>query len=634
MAKILILAANIGIVVGGYGGAERSLKLAESMPEHDVTVLMSSMNGDNQSKVINPKLKMIHVVEDRNTAMQVFQYSKRECAGNLDIAIYQMYNRIIRYKAELKKQIQAADLIILDHVGAMGLVRGLDINIPVIYASHNCESDLADQMYPRHPLNKRTMFEMEKAIIELSDVITYCSKEDISKMKDLYNFDKPTYYIPNGTDEQELNRNNANSKDLVFIGSGHGPNVDAAKSLIDTARVLPEYRFNIIGKCGESIPKEGLPSNYIVHGFLSDQIMELLFSNSFAFLNPMTAGSGTHLKIMRALSHGLPIISSRTGLRGFTDDEINNTLFVAANNEEIVKSINVLKNEKEYERVSRATQELAKPYLWPVIQKQFDEVVNSVIKVKPTVHEVSETKEKESVLIYSIIRNNGATLDRYYDQIVATVSMLTDYNFYLSIYENDSTDNTAAKLMAKDWSFLSGVSIVSEKLGTQHYGSVKDAQRVENLAKARNKAIEGGGFLSKVDYILMTEGDNSFQPADVEKLLSFKSKEPNFDVVSAISIRDNGSHYDWWATRTGPNYKRGASEVPRNFNRLKYDQYYSTSNGLCLYRAKPFQEGARYGWTNLVTGEFDCEMVVVCQELRNRGYDKVFINYESKSYHH
>lgn len=630
MARVLILAANIGMAVGGYGGAERSIKLAGSMPEHDVTILMSSMAGEDQSKVINPRLKMIHILEERNLGAQMYQYAKREFEGNLDITIYALFNRLVRYRAELKKQLTKTDLVILDHVGAIGLVKNIDINVPVLYASHNCESDLANQMYARYPANKKHMFDMEKSIIELSDAITYCSKDDIEKMNSLYSINQPTFYIPNGTDPQAIiNRSNHTSKDLIFIGSGHGPNVDAARSLIDTARLLPEYRFNIIGKCGESVKKENLPDNYIVHGFLSDQLMGLLFENAFAFLNPMTAGSGTHLKIMRALSYGLPVISSTVGLRGFSEDEIKDTLLIADSDDDIIKTINLLKDEDTYNKVSKKTKKLSEPYMWPKIQEEFNTVVNSMLS--PT-KSLEVDKEKEDVLIYSIIRNNAKTIDRYYDQIKMTVESLQDYNFYLSIYENDSTDSTRQKVLSKDWSFLSGISIVSENINTNHFGSVKSEERVENLAKARNKAIEAGGFLDKVKYVLMVEGDNSYTPMDVQKLLSFGEQE-QFDVVSALSIRENGTHYDWWATRTGPIYKQGASEVPRNFKNLKYDKYYSTSNGLCLYKAKPFQEGVRYGWINHKTNKFDCEMVVVCQEFRQRGYDKIFINYQARSHH-
>lgn len=380
MARILVLAANVGMAVGGYGGAERSIKLAESMPEHDVTVMMLSLTGENRTASITPNLKFLHVQEDRNTASYVLQYAKREFAGNLDVAFYVLSNRLTKFRTELRQQLESTDLVILDHVGAIGLIKGIEVNVPVLYSSHNCETDLANQMYAKVSNNKKFISEMEQSIVQRSNVMTYCSTEDIKKMNDLFNVGIPSFYIPNGTDYKEINRNNYKSKDLIFIGSAHGPNVEAAKSLIATARMLPEYRFNIVGSCGNSISQDNLPPNFIVHGFLSDQIMELLFENAFAFINPMTSGSGTHLKMMRALSHGLPIISSSIGLRGFSEEEIKDTMLVANNDKEMCDAIARISDEKTYEKISKATYKLSANYLWQGIQKEFSGVVNSMIE--------------------------------------------------------------------------------------------------------------------------------------------------------------------------------------------------------------------------------------------------------------
>ena len=624
------------MAVGEYGGAERSLKLAEGLVGHDVTVLMSSTGMDNKSKVINDNLRLVHINEDPRTCTSISQYAHRSFGRNLDIAMFAMSGKLVKFKAALEEYQKNADLIILDHVGAMALINDVKLTVPVLYASHNCETSLAEQMYPKLRENIKYIKAMEQKILEKSDAFTYCSHEDAEKINELFNPGKPSYYIPNGTDERSFIRSDTSrSKDIIFIGSGHPPNVVAATNLIAVARSMPDYRFNIIGKCGESLERSSLPKNMVVHGHISEDVMDDMFKNAFAFINPMNSGSGTHLKVMRALSYGLPIISSDVGLRGFTPSEITDTMIVANGTGEMINAITTLQDSKLYSKISNNTVNLSKNYVWPKIQNDFKNVVESMLQgkeLKPVV--VNLPVEKKKVLIYSIIRNNAKTMDRYYAQVKAIVDRHSDeYEFYLSIYENDSTDDTRHQAMSKDWSFFNGVSIISEKLNTQFFGSVKDAQRVENLAKARNKAIEAGGFLQQCDYVLMIEGDNLFKTDAVTRLLRFGEKEPDFDVVSALSIRDNGTHYDWWATRTGPVYNKGASEVPRNFRNLEYGKYYSTSNGLCLYKTEAFKKGARHGWVNLYTGEFDCEMVVLCQEFHKLGHGNIYINYQAKSHH-
>lgn len=239
---------------------------------------------------------------------------------------------------------------------------------------------------------------------------------------------------------------------------------------------------------------------------------------------------------------------------------------------------------------------------------------------------------KEKILIYSILRNTEDFFARYYTQIKMIVQKFEQYDFYLSIYENDSTDKTKYFLNVADWSFLKpeNISIISENINTKFYGSVKDPVRVENLSIARNKAIEAGGFLEKVDYVLMIEGDIKFNIAAVKELLNFKNVENNFDIVSAVSLRKNRRHYDVWATRTTPVYNSTGSELDPDYKRKHYGEYYSTSNGLILYRAEPFKKGIRHGWINKVTNEFDCEMVVLCQNFREHGYNNIYINYKSE----
>ena len=224
-------------------------------------------------------------------------------------------------------------------------------------------------------------------------------------------------------------------------------------------------------------------------------------------------------------------------------------------------------------------------------------------------------------------------MQRYHAQLRKAVKALPEYDFYLAVYENDSEDGTQLELFNKDWSFFKGVAFVSENIDTEYYGSVKDAQRVENLAKARNKAIELGGFLNNVDYVLMIEGDVLYTTDDVKRLLEFKNTEPNFDIVSSISLRKNGTHYDWWATRTSAKFNPDRSEIEDDYQNKEYGKYYSTSNGLCLYRAKPFQDGVRHHWINKVTKEFDCEMVVLCQNFQNAGYKNIYILYTAQAHH-
>jgi hypothetical protein len=239
---------------------------------------------------------------------------------------------------------------------------------------------------------------------------------------------------------------------------------------------------------------------------------------------------------------------------------------------------------------------------------------------------------KPTIFIYSIVRNESKYVDRYYKQIKQIVTSFPEYSFMLSIYENDSTDGTPELLQAKDWSFLKDFSFISEKIMTTHYGSVKSKTRVMNLSIARNKAIETKDFLSRADYVMMIEFDMKFSMDTIKQILEFKKLEPDFDIVSGLTV-NNHPIYDSWATRKGPRFTSHEEVRLYDITSKPYDKYYATSNGVCLYRAQPFKDGARYGWINTVTRRFDCDTVVVCQNFHNLGNNNIYIIHTAKIYH-
>ena len=239
---------------------------------------------------------------------------------------------------------------------------------------------------------------------------------------------------------------------------------------------------------------------------------------------------------------------------------------------------------------------------------------------------------KPTILVYSIVRNEGKYIDRYYDQLKSMVQENPEYDFLLSIYENDSTDDTKKKIQEKDWGFFKDFSFITEKLRTKSYGSVKIAERVKNLSIARNKAIEAKDFLERSDYVMMVESDMRFSPDTVSQILNFYKLEPHFDIVSGLTV-NNHPIYDSWATRKSPDFTSHEEVRKYDVTSKPYEKYYATSNGICLYRAEPFKEGVRYGWINPVTRKFDCDTVVVCQNFHKRGYENIYIIHTAKIYH-
>jgi glycosyltransferase involved in cell wall biosynthesis len=631
VANILIVSSNLKNWEKNSGGVERTATLAEALVGHSVTFLCFAWNSESEVKRINENIKFIKPAAETRIIQRHKSSIAREARANHDIT-KSLYKRYLRtFNNEVQRLAAKVDLVILDHFSAAPFVEDIPSSIPILYNSHNSEITMANQLHPDDTFVNEIVEKMERIAVEKSIAMTYCSDKDFEETRAHYNTPGNTIYIPNGTvvrNKIDIDKR-FQSKDIIFVGSGHPPNVTAAKKIINIARNMPSYNFIIIGGAGNGLNKKELPDNMIVTGVIDDKELDSYFSNSLAFINPMDSGSGTHLKMMKALSYGIPIITSKMGARGFSEEEIKDSMLVAESSDDYINSILILKDRVRYGLLSESGFNTSKSYDWEKIKKDYLEFVNSILH---NAHATKQASKKERVLLYSIIRNTETKFDQYYQQIKNIVKSFPEYDFCLSIYENDSTDRTKSLLHTSDWSFLSGVSIISENINTEFFGSVKDPVRVKNLSDARNKAIEAAGFIDSVDYVLMVEGDLSFNMNSVKELLSFKDIEPDFHAVSAVSIRKNGKHYDWWATRTGPIYNPDASDLDPHYAKKHYGEYYSTSNGLVLYRAKPFQEGIRHGWINTVTNEFDCEMVVLCQNFRASGYNNIYINYKSQTF--
>ena len=159
---------------------------------------------------------------------------------------------------------------------------------------------------------------------------------------------------------------------------------------------------------------------------------------------------------------------------------------------------------------------------------------------------------KEKVFIYSIFRNSEKNLQNYYIQLKLVVAELNNnYDFYLSIYENDSTDNTKKILSSFDFSFVKDFSLITENIGTNSYKSVADEQRVKNLSEARTKALSAKDFLQKSQYVLCIESDIMYSTDCIKNLFNFQKTHnlQNVDIVSAVSFKKKNTIYDTWATR-------------------------------------------------------------------------------------
>ena len=108
--------------------------------------------------------------------------------------------------------------------------------------------------------------------------------------------------------------------DLCFLGGyRHPPNVDAVlwfvREVLPIIHIVrPELRFVIAGANPTPEVLELACERVIVTGMVAD--LAEVFDRARVFVCPLRIGAGAKGKIMSALAHGLPIVSTPTGIEG------------------------------------------------------------------------------------------------------------------------------------------------------------------------------------------------------------------------------------------------------------------------------------------------------------------------------
>lgn len=236
---------------------------------------------------------------------------------------------------------------------------------------------------------------------------------------------------------------------------------------------------------------------------------------------------------------------------------------------------------------------------------------------------------KKNVLVCSAIRNSGPMLDFFLSQIKETANRSSDkFTFHISLYENDSEDNTKYILEKFNWpkELFGNIVINMEDLGAKKFGSVISKERIDVIASARNNCLDQFDDLNKMDYVVYADSDYAWSDDVLSKILEEMESEDR-DIVSGYSLhadigRPHMELYDKWATR--------AKDVDIWWNCTPYVmlkdkvEVYSTFNGLSAFKSKPFIDGLRFSSKSRLNEE-DVEHISICEGFREAGLNNIIM---------
>lgn len=198
-----------------------------------------------------------------------------------------------------------------------------------VYSSQNNETDLKTRLLEWHP-DKETLLKqvwrIERQAVEEAAAIIAVSEDDAESLVRGKRAAGPVIIVRNGAAEpvsgkeleavMQIVRPQINELSVLFLGSGHMPNVDAAKYIVENiAPQCPTVQFNFVGSVCDSLL--AVPRNVHLWGVLDDASKSAVMQSCAIAINPMISGSGSNIKLADYIGHGLYVVSTKFGQRGY-----------------------------------------------------------------------------------------------------------------------------------------------------------------------------------------------------------------------------------------------------------------------------------------------------------------------------
>lgn len=309
----------------GSGGVSRVRNLVTRL---DCDVVLASFGHSADIAAIAPNV--LHVTVPKTRPHHAFELAVNEgerVSVNDGVAsLFAASNRALReIVCALARR---ADGVVFEHPYMAPLldpIRRVRPALPVVYSSHNVEATHKAQILRSHRLcDTLSTFigALERQLACAADLTVCCTQSDAAYFAGA---GARTLVVPNGCvlpDEAALAagrqaRAAGEAARVGFLGSAHGPNVEAATFIVqELAPALPDAHFELVGGVCAALQRP-LPPNVVLHGVLSESDKTRIMAGWAVALNPVPSGGGSSLKLPDYMAHGLVSLSTPSGARGF-----------------------------------------------------------------------------------------------------------------------------------------------------------------------------------------------------------------------------------------------------------------------------------------------------------------------------
>ena len=396
----MVLALTFPVYPPRGGGQSRVFHLYRNLANRfDIEIVsFCSRDAPPFCQEIAPGLKETRIPKSATHQDAENKYSKSvDWAPVTDIVIGKTYRLTPAYVEALSHACKDADIIVASHPYLIeALTEAAPDSSSLWLEAHNVEYELKRQILP-HKESAQPLLELvreaESRCWTQAEVVFACTREDLKTLESLYGpTGALTLEVPNGVSLEDVmyagprsraelkRRIGAQGKRLaIFMGSWHGPNLEAVERIFDFASAFAGVSFLIVGSAASAFKKRAVPENVIMAGVVDDDEKSVLLGAADVALNPMVSGSGSNLKMLDYFAAGVPVVSTPFGARGM--DAKAGVHYVAADMNSFILELAIfLTNPAKYKEMTVEARKLAEStYSWGIIAESFYERIRSVL---------------------------------------------------------------------------------------------------------------------------------------------------------------------------------------------------------------------------------------------------------------
>lgn len=334
--KKAVVALTFAVSPPRGGGESRVFHLYKILAqEFDVTlVCLCDVADAERLTELAPGYREIRIPKSADQHQNEYQTSLTVNATAVtDIVAARDIHLTPRFVEVLDQACADADVVIACHPYFAPLLMERYPHLPLWLEAQDVELPLKRGILPACQAAQDLLAIVERAERSAwhhAEVVFSCVESDLSQLENLYGPTKAdTFEVPNGFAEEEVGfvptaeRHRlkamlglAGRPLVIFIGSWHGPNLEAIERIVGYAQALPEVTFAIIGSGGLFLQGRQTPQNLRLLGRVDHDAKRVFLSAADLAINPMSSGSGSNLKMLDYFAAGAPVLSTGFGARG------------------------------------------------------------------------------------------------------------------------------------------------------------------------------------------------------------------------------------------------------------------------------------------------------------------------------